>query len=224
MEISDREFENVIQQTGRGDLSVLENFLDSGGDPDRRRPKSHHETLLIRAAYYGQLQCVKMLLEYGATVSLGEADTKLSDVPPEDYEYTGMTALAWAKAKEHSAIAELLEMHSAAPESRSNTAVVGSPVSSSSERGQSPGSADASKSPLSAFEPRAPIASSSAHSPFPKAERLVEEGHISSSHYGMSPAVISQPSELLRASYKLNANKGTTSKASNKCCNYPSVH
>jgi len=204
MEISNREFENVIQQTGRGDIATLKNYLESGGDPNRRRPKGHREPLLVRAAYYGQLACVKLLLSYNATVSLGEADSKLPDGPPEDYEYTGMNALAWAKAMQHSAVIELLELHSAVPESRSDTPVAGSPMSASRET-DSYDSADAAGSPLSASELRAPIDLSSPHSPSPVGSE--EDRDMSTSPREMSPALVSEPSEVLRAKYKLNANK-----------------
>ena len=81
-----------------GSASMVARLLEAGANPNA--PLKRGETPLMTAARSGNSQAVEQLLQYGADVNAAEHER-------------GQTALMWAVAQQHAAVARLLIEHDA---------------------------------------------------------------------------------------------------------------
>jgi ankyrin len=88
----------LSEAAGNGNASLVETLLAAGADPNAASPGG--ETALMSATRSGSLEAVRLLLSHDASVDAKEG-------------WRGQTALMWAAAGNHAAIAALLLLNGA---------------------------------------------------------------------------------------------------------------
>ena len=99
-------FELLCDIIKAGDSKQLRDKLSEGLLADLNILDKHDYTLLMKAAEEGQLECVKVLLEFGALVDLPHTDVK--DESHEEYWFYRSNAIYLAAKKGHFGIVKFL--------------------------------------------------------------------------------------------------------------------